>query len=228
MPYYSLIGTLGAVIRMSGTIRLRNALFDIGASGPLCGLAVALPVLVYGIAHSPIQAMDPRMDYVMLGEPLLYKGLLYALKGPIPVGHDLMLSAPAFAGWAGLLVTMINLVPVGQLDGGHVAYALFGERQDVYSRWVRRGLLAVSLGLSLAALLGALQAGVRGEALVRPATAGLNWLLWWGVLTLMARFTGDQHPPTEPSELSPARRVLAWFTLLLFVALFMPTWISWS
>lgn len=225
MPY-SLIGTFGAVIRMSGTIRLRNALFDIGASGPLCGMVVALPVLAYGIAGSEVQPLDPKLSYITEGHSLLYVGLLYALKGAIPAGHDIMLTPTALAGWAGLLVTMINLVPAGQLDGGHVAYALFGERQDGYSRWARHALLAIAVGLSGGSLVVAAAAGAKGDALVSPAMAGFNWLLWWGVLTLMARVTGDKHPPTEPSELSPLRRVLAWLTLLLFVALFMPTWLK--
>lgn len=227
MPY-SIIGTFGAVIRMSGTIRLRNALFDIGASGPLCGMLVALPVLVYGIDTSPVEELDPKLSYMTEGRSLLYAGLVHALKGAIPAGHDIMLSPPALAGWAGLLVTMINLVPVGQLDGGHVAYALFGERQDLYSRWARRGLLLIALSLSLGSYMLARLDGSRGDDLWGPAMAGAHWLLWWAVLTVMARFTGDQHPPTEPSELSPVRRGLAWFTLLLFVALFMPTWISTS
>lgn len=227
MPY-SLIGTFGAVIRMPGSIRLRNALFDIGASGPLCGLAVALPVLVYGISTSSVQALDPKLHYISEGHSLLYVALLHALKGAIPAGHDIMLSPPALAGWAGLLVTMINLVPVGQLDGGHVAYALFGERQNVYSRWARRALLLVALGISASSLLRAARAGANTQALWSAGTAGVNWLMWWGVLSLMARFSREEHPPTEPSQLSPGRRVLAWFTLLLFVALFMPTWISMS
>jgi membrane-associated protease RseP (regulator of RpoE activity) len=225
MPF-TLIGTFGAVIRMRGAIRVRNALFDIGAAGPLAGLVVAVPVLIYGIATSRVQPLDPNITYLVEGRSLLYLALLWWLKGPIPGGHDIMLTPTALAGWAGLLVTMMNLVPVGQLDGGHVAYALFGEKQDVYSRWVRRALLVTACIVSGVAMWTAWRAGPQGEALSNAALRGVHWLIWWFVLSLMARFTGEAHPPTEASELSRARRVLAWVTLLLFVLLFMPTWIS--
>jgi membrane-associated protease RseP (regulator of RpoE activity) len=225
MPF-TLIGTFGAVIRMRGAIRLRNALFDIGAAGPLAGLAVALPVLLYGLWTSPVKPLDPNVSYLVEGRSLLYLGLIAWLKGPIPSGHDVMLSPTALAGWAGLLVTMVNLVPVGQLDGGHVAYALFGPRQDTYSRRVRHCLLGIALLISALASWSAHRSGATGDALMRAALSGMNWLMWWFVLTLMGRLTGDAHPPTEPSELSRGRRVLAWCTLLLFGLLFMPTWIS--
>lgn len=225
MPF-TLIGTFGAVIRMRGAIRLRNALFDIGAAGPLAGLAVALPVLIYGVATSPVKPLDPAVSYLVEGRSLLYLALLHWLKGPIPAGHDIMLTPTALAGWAGLLVTMVNLVPVGQLDGGHVAYALFGPEQDRYSRAARRALLAVAGAVAGISVWSAWRAGAHGDALWGAALSGVHWLVWWFVLSLLARFTGDAHPPTEPSELSPRRRALAWFTLLLFGLLFMPRWIS--
>jgi membrane-associated protease RseP (regulator of RpoE activity) len=224
MPF-SLIGTFGAVIRMRGAIRLRNALFDIGAAGPLSGLVVALPVLVYGIATSQVEPLRADVTYFVEGRSLLYVGLVYALKGPIPEGADIMLTPTALAGWAGLLVTMINLVPVGQLDGGHVAYALFGQKQDQYSRWARRALLVIALGISLGAAAFSLSQGTRGEPLSAALLRGSHWLIWWALLAGMARFTGENHPPTEPSTLSRGRRVLAWLTLGLFVLLFMPTWV---
>lgn len=225
MPF-ALIGTFGAVIKMRGAIRLRDALFDIGAAGPLAGLVVALPVLIYGIATSPVQALDPALTYFVEGRSLLYLALLQWLKGPIPGGHDIMLNPTALAGWAGLLVTMVNLVPVGQLDGGHVAYALFGAKQDIYSRRVRAALLVIACVVSAWGVWSAWQQGARGDALWSGALDGVHWLTWWFVLGLLARFTGAAHPPTEPSELSPRRRALAWFTLLLFGLLFMPTWLS--
>ena len=117
---------MGAVILMPNRIQSRNALLDIGAAGPLAGLAVALLVLAYGIMQSNIAPEPQGVVYYMEGRSLLYLGLLYALKGPIPAGYDIMLGPTAFAGWAGLLVTMLNLIPAVQLDGGHVAYALLG------------------------------------------------------------------------------------------------------
>jgi membrane-associated protease RseP (regulator of RpoE activity) len=225
MPF-ALFGTFGAVIRMRGPASERNALFDIGAAGPLSGLVVALPVLIYGVLASPVSALEPGVTYLVEGRSLLYLGILYAAKGPIPGGHDIMLTPTALAGWAGLLVTMMNLVPVGQLDGGHVAYALFGPRQERYSRVLRRVLFAVGLGIGLLSAATSLQ---RGEDLARAAEAllaGVHWLMWATVLTVMARSARGEHPPVEAGTLTPKRRVLAWATLLLFVLLFMPTWVS--
>jgi membrane-associated protease RseP (regulator of RpoE activity) len=231
LPYFlpmpiSQLGTLGAVIHMRGAIRTRNALLDVGASGPLCGLVVALPVLVYGIAVSPVTPLDPAQHYWVEGRSLLYLGILHVLKGDIPQGHDVMLSAPAVAGWAGLLVTMVNLVPVGQLDGGHVAYALFGPRQDVFSRRIRRFLPVLALLITVWAVLRAEHENLSANARDGAWFAGMFWLLWWGLLGLMTRLTGPNHPPTEDHELGRGRRMLAWFTLALFILLFMPTWMS--
>lgn len=229
-PYFipmplSLLGTMGAVIRMSGRIARRDALLDVGASGPLAGLAVTIPVLVYGIATSPIEPLPQSGSFIIEGRSVLYLGLLYALKGPIPEGHDIMLSATAFAGWAGLLVTMINLVPVGQLDGGHIAYALVGKDQDRYGRLVRFALpviaLATGASLGIPALLAARPVG----EVVTEWLSGLHWIVWFVVLTVLARLTGHAHPPTDDDTLSPGRRVIAIATLVTFVLLFMPWWV---
>ena len=146
VPFF-LLGTLGAVIQMRERIRSRNALLDIGAAGPLCGMLVALPVVVYGIATSPVEPI-PEGEYFVEGRSILYLAILHGLKGPIAAGHDVLLSPTALAGWAGLLVTMINLLPFGQLDGGHIAFALLGPRQNRISRLVLRllPLVAVLIG----------------------------------------------------------------------------------
>lgn len=224
------LGTMGAVILMSGRIGRRNALLDIGAAGPLAGMAIALPVLIYGIATSPVGPL-PSTAYLQEGHSLLYLALLRLLKGPIPDGYDIQLNGTAFAGWAGLLVTMINLIPAGQLDGGHVAYALFGERQERFSRRVRAALLPIALVVSLSYGLSAYLDGARGEALVESFTPGAHWAVWWLLLRFMvggfgrARRGKREHPQTDDDVLSPRRRVLAWATLALFVALFMPAWL---
>jgi len=124
-----------------------------------------------------------------------------------------------------LLVTMINLIPVAQLDGGHVAYALFGPRQDVYSERIRRALPWLGLAISAAYGGAAYLRGARGEALAYELMAGIQWIVWWGLLWLMTRLAGRKHPPTGPAPLSPSRRRVAIFTLALFVLLFMPSWI---
>lgn len=225
MPF-TLIGTFGAVIHMRESIRRRDALFDIGAAGPLAGLVIAVPVLVYGIAQSPIEALDPGTTYLVEGRSLLYLAVLYALKGPIPAGHDVLLTPTALAGWAGLLVTMMNLVPVGQLDGGHVAYALFGERQTIYSRRIRAGLLGVALLMGLGSAAQVALSGESAQRALEAMAAGSHWFVWWILLTVMARMSRGEHPPVEPGELSPRRRALACFTLLMFVLLFMPVWMA--
>lgn len=225
MPF-ALIGTFGAVIRMRGPASERNALFDIGAAGPLSGLVVAVPVLIYGVASSPVAALDPTLSYFVLGRSLLYEAIVWGFKGAIPSGHELILTPTALAGWAGLLVTMMNLVPVGQLDGGHVAYALFGERQAVYSQRARKLLFAAAAVISAVAAVGAWQAGKDQADIAEAGLSGIHWFMWATLLTVMARLAKGEHPPIEPGTLTPIRRALAWFTLLMFVLLFMPTWIS--
>jgi membrane-associated protease RseP (regulator of RpoE activity) len=218
------LGTMGAVILMPPEIKSRNALLDIGAAGPLAGLVVALPVLAYGIATSPV--LPQSTDYHLLeGHSLLYAGMLYLLKGPIPAGYDIMLSSTAFAGWAGLLVTMLNLIPALQLDGGHVAHALLGDRQESISRFVRKALFPLGIGVCAAYGLSAFFAGKRGDALLAEAQAGTPWLLWAAVLYVMARANDREHPPIEGEPLSPVRHGIACFTLALFVLLFMPAWL---
>ncbi|MBV9946129.1 MAG: site-2 protease family protein, partial [Myxococcales bacterium] len=138
MPLISPFGTMGAVIRMRSVIPTRPALLDIGAAGPLAGLALALPLYGWGVAHSPIVALDGQGEYIEFGSSLLSRALDFACAPHVPEGHDILLSPVAYAGWVGMFVTMINLLPVGQLDAGHVAYALFGPRQNTVARWVHR------------------------------------------------------------------------------------------
>jgi membrane-associated protease RseP (regulator of RpoE activity) len=223
VPFF-LLGTMGAVIQIRERIRSRNALLDIGAAGPLAGMAVAVPVMIYGMLTSPIGPL-PDAAYMLEGRSLLYLALLGGLKGPIPAGYDIMLTPTALAGWAGLLVTMINLLPFGQLDGGHVAYALLGPRQDRLSRHVLRLLpwLAVLVGAAYG--IPSYLDGVRGDTLYYDASAGMQWLVWAFVLWALTRATGPNHPPTEDSDLSSGRRIIGWLTLSLFVLLFMPSWI---
>lgn len=221
IPFPLVFGTFGAIIKMKGRIAKRDALLDIGASGPLAGMAVALPVLIIGIAISEVGPQSPG-EYILEGHSILYELLLWIVHGPIPAGHDIHLHPVALAGWVGLFVTMLNLVPVGQLDGGHVAYALFGERQDRISNVVL-GLLPV-LGAGVCGYFAAIgyQQGMRGERLFEEAFVGANWFVWFIVLTLMRRYAGKKHPPVDPGELNLPRKFIAVTCLLLFVLIFMP------
>lgn len=221
----SLLGTMGAVIRMNGRIARRDALLDVGASGPIAGLVVTLPILAYGVLTSPIEPLPAAGSFIIEGRSLLYVGLLYLLKGPIPAGSDIMLNPMAFAGWAGLLVTMINLVPVGQLDGGHIAYALLGPQQDRLGRRLRLALPLVALATGAFYGVPAWLAGRAGADVAIEWASGLHWLVWFVVLTVLDRVGGPTHPPTDDTSLSPARRVVAVATLVAFVLLFMPSWV---
>lgn len=228
-PYFipmplSLLGTMGAVIQMKGQITSRNALLDIGAAGPIAGFVVAIPVLVAGLLASPIEPLPTDTPYLIEGRSLLYLGLLRALKGPIAPGDDVFLSPTAFAGWAGLLVTMINLIPVAQLDGGHVAYALLGRAQDSWSERWRKGLPALAVGVSLFYVAFAYVTGDPSAA-EKDWDAGLPWLVWAGALYVLTRVGGAEHPPVNDEPLSPVRRLVAVGTLALFVLLFMPAWV---
>jgi membrane-associated protease RseP (regulator of RpoE activity) len=220
VPFIGLFGTMGAVIAMPDRIRSRNALLDIGASGPIAGMIVALPVLFWGVAHSPVQ--PHQGEYLQEGQSLLYFAVKWLIHGPIPPGQDVWLHPTAEAGWAGLFLTMLNLIPFGQLDGGHIAYALFGEKQNRAAPWIRRALLALFLYVLVTNLLPALHFPLDWPALGLALSNSLSWLIWYALLGLLVRFSGADHPPCEPGELSPWRRAVAWLCLILFVLLFMP------
>ena len=121
-------GTMGAVIVMEPRVGHRRALFDIGITGPLAGLVPTLVFLVIGLQHSTF-AMPGKESY---GDPLLVRFLANWILGPTPAGLAIVVDPMAFAGWVGLFITSLNLIPIGQLDGGHVLYALLRRRR---TRW---------------------------------------------------------------------------------------------
>src|SRR6478752_6873237 len=221
LPFLSPFGTMGAIIGMSGRIRSRVALLDIGAAGPLAGMIVALPVLAFGLSQS---AVGPNSGhYTQEGQSLLYLLMKRAFVGPIPDGMDVHLHPTAYAGWVGLLVTMINMLPWGQLDGGHIAFALFGERQNAIARWVRRSLLLL-FAFNLLRFVGPVLMHQSSLGYAFAVSNSLFWLIWYGFTGLIGRLSGGaDHPPFEPGELGPGRRAVAWGCLILFVLLFMPT-----
>ncbi len=131
----------------------------------------------------------------------------------------------ALAAWVGLLVTMINLIPSAQLDGGHIAYALFSEKQNRYSRYTRRALLVWGVAVGAYFTWSRMREGQTWSSAAESATDGLQWVIWGALLWWMVRGSDIEHPPTSSEPLSPLRRKLAWATLALFVLLFMPYWL---
>jgi len=222
LPILSPFGTMGAVIAMRGRIRSRAALLDIGAAGPIAGMLVALPVIAFGFTRSSLGPLSTS-DYTQEGYSLLYLFMRRIFFGAVPAGMDIQLSPTADAGWVGFLITMINLLPWGQLDGGHIAFALFGERQHRYARWIRRALLplfAFNLAKFCVPVLLHKSALGLGVALGNS----LFWLVWFGFTGAIAWISGSaDHPPFEPGELARGRRAVAWACLVLFALLFMPT-----
>jgi membrane-associated protease RseP (regulator of RpoE activity) len=221
LPFLSMFGTLGAVITMSDRIRSRKALLDIGAAGPLAGMIVAVPVLCIGLSLSTV---EPRSlgNYTQEGQSLLYWLLKRLVLGPIPADKDVFLHPMAFAGWGGFFLTMINLLPWGQLDGGHIAYALMGNRQHRIATWVRRGLLAV-FAYNLYALVLPVLLHRSTQTLGAALGNSAFWLFWYAITGGMARMTGADHPPFEPGPLGLGRKLVAIGCLMLFVLLFLPT-----
>jgi membrane-associated protease RseP (regulator of RpoE activity) len=225
------IGTLGAVIRMRAPIARRDALADVGASGPLAGLAVAIPALVVGLLQSEVTVVPAGQQTLVEGNSLLYLGLKLAVKGLIlPQGApggpqlDVQLSPMAFAAWVGLLVTFINLIPIGQLDGGHVAVALFGNDYERVAGWLHRCLVLVGGGVFFYLGMQARHAG-RGpwEAIAYGASGAVPWAIWAVLLAIMRRFSARRyHPPVDGQPLSRRRQILCLITALAFILLFTP------
>ncbi|MBX3190602.1 MAG: site-2 protease family protein [Labilithrix sp.] len=200
MPILSPFGTMGAVIRMRGVIPTRRALLDIGAAGPLAGLAFAIPLYVWGASHSQLVPLSTSGDgAVQLGESILLKLLDRLAAPPKPEGMDLSLSPIAFGAWGGMFVTMINLLPVGQLDGGHVAYSLFGPKQDRYAQQIHRAMLAFFFVVVFGHIARDVSAGLGLHYVGRHLANSLFWLVWFQVLAILgslaARGRGDEPKP---------------------------------
>ncbi len=205
-PILSFVGTLGAFIRIRSPIPHRKALFDIGVAGPLAGFLVCLPVLVLGTLHAQV-IPDPGPDaagFIYFGDPLLVQWAYAWLREDPGPGKTFVMGPLAEAAWFGLFVTALNLMPVGQLDGGHVSHALLGRRAIVVSRGALVGCLFLLY--------------------LRP-----TWLLWCLLLVMLGR---RPHPPTldEGAPVGRARIAIGLFALLVFVISFTPSPIivTWS
>lgn len=226
LPPFVSLGTMGAVIRMRRPISDRNQLIDVGAAGPLAGLLAAIPLLVVGLSLSPLSHTTAE-GAVTEGNSLAYLALKFLVHGrylPAADGTDVQLHPMAFAAWVGLLITMINLIPIGQLDGGHIASAWLGPRHERLSAWLHRLLLVVGAAVVALLLAEARAAGWSWkDSLVRAGTAGMPWLIWAVLLLVMRRLSGGiYHPPVEGAPLSRGRRALALGMLIVFALLFTP------
>jgi membrane-associated protease RseP (regulator of RpoE activity) len=223
LPPFVSLGTMGAVIRMRTPIADRAALFDVGAAGPVAGLIVAIPLLVIGLSLSPLGPIVP--GHSQEGNSLLYALLKYAVFGRwLPGdGVDVDLHPMAFAAWVGLLVTMINLMPIGQLDGGHVARAALGQAHEKWSARLHVLLPVIALVVFGVMLASAMHAGRDFWPAVDYAKTGaIPWLIWTLLLAWMRRQSGEYHPPVGDAPLGPVRRVLAFGMLVIFVLIATP------
>jgi hypothetical protein len=203
LPYFLpapvLTGTLGAFIRIRQRIPNKQALFDIGIAGPIAGFVVAVPAMFIGVAMSRVVRLPEEFIGFELGEPLLFRAAAWLLWGPIADGYSLNLHPMAFAAWFGLLATALNLFPVGQLDGGHISYAVLGRRSSL----ITIGMIVIAIGLT---------------------TFSLSWLVWTILMIGMLIGFGPHHPPTldDVTPVDRTRVVLALVAALIFVVCFTP------
>lgn len=200
LPYFipapTLIGTLGAFIKIKAPITKKKELFDIGAAGPIVGFILSIPALVYGISLSRIVAASPQNGSFTLGEPLLFKLLGELIFGNVSADSAMILHPVAFAGWVGILITSFNLFPVGQLDGGHIFYALVGSKSRYFARLFL--LIFVVMGIFF----------------------WVGWFVW----ALLISFLGLKHPRVydEDQSLSSKRKIIGCLMVLIFILSFIP------
>ncbi len=198
-PFF--LGTMGAVIRLRGAIRDRRALFDMAVAGPLAGLVVAVPIYVLGLRLSSVVRIpkeSAETSYVQFGDAVLPKVLEWLTLGSLPPDFDILLHPVGVAAWFGFLVTALNLIPAGQLDGGHIVYALFGRQHALISKLAVGGLVVIGL-----------------------AFGSINWLVW---AALIVGLMGFRHAPTmdDITPLDGRRRALGLFALILLALLLPP------
>jgi membrane-associated protease RseP (regulator of RpoE activity) len=197
LPYFlpapNFIGTFGAVIKSRTPFTNRRDLIEVGAAGPIAGFVVSLIALAIGLNNTEI--IQVESGGLILGDSLLLKFLAWLIVGPIPEGFDFVLSPAAFAGWVGLLVTTINLLPLGQLDGGHIIYGLIGPKQRSISRLF----------------------------IVFMMILGFWWQGWWFFGILVFLF-GLNHPPTlnDSIPISNVARIMGLMAVVIFLICFIP------
>ena len=196
IPAPTLIGTLGAFIKIRSPITRKKQLFDVGVAGPLAGFILAVPTLLVGLSLSKVVTALPKEGSYILGEPLLLKIFSSLLFKGVPQDSVMILHPIAFAGWVGILITALNLFPIGQLDGGHIFYAVFGKNSRKYSRYI----LAAFIFMGVFFYIG--------------------WLVWALLISVM----GLKHPMIldEDTPLSRRRKIIGIVVLLIFILSFIP------
>jgi len=203
LPYFLpapfLTGTLGAVIRIRQPISTKPILFDIGVAGPIAGFVVAVPTLFLGLSLSHVLPLPEDFVGYSLGEPLLFRLAAWIIWGTAPEGYSLNLHPMALAAWFGLLVTALNLFPIGQLDGGHIAYAMFGQRSTLVTM-------------------------VAAAAVILLTFYSLSWIAWAVLTVFMLLKFGPRHPRTLDHHipLDRTRMLVAIGALVMFVLCFTP------
>lgn len=201
LPYFipapSIIGTFGAIIKMKPPIPHRRSLIDIGASGPIGGFIVAVIAAIVGLHLSELKPAGEIQEGISFGSSLLFTFLTKATLNVDPEKYDIILHPVAFAGWIGLLVTSLNLLPIGQLDGGHITYALFGEKHEMISK----AMIPVLIIMGIAFWPG--------------------WIVW----AVIMFFLGYRHPPViyPHIQLDSKRKYVGWVSLVIFILTFTPT-----
>ena len=220
LPYFIpmplTFGTLGAFIQLKEPVPDRRKLFDIGIAGPLAGLVLAVPLLFYGLYTSVVDQLPAQGAYMLEGNSIFYytaKFLVFGQGLPnFTTGQDVMMNQVCYAAWIGLLVTALNLLPVGQLDGGHTVFAMFGEK----ARYINRITVGMLAFFALASL-----------PLVQQLLPGLSnvaysgWFLW---LFLILFLIGVQHPPAldDVTRLDRRRWWIGVLVIIIFVLIFVP------
>ncbi|MBI2222052.1 MAG: site-2 protease family protein [Acidobacteria bacterium] len=204
LPYFlpaplPLTGTIGAFIRIREAFPNRRILFDIGVAGPLAGFAVLVPALFAGLAMSTIAPLPADFSGLALGEPLLFRAAARIVWGAVPDGYSINMHPMVFASWFGLFATALNLMPFGQLDGGHISYAALGRRSTIISLVT----IAVAVGLTF---------------------VSSSWMVVTVMMVLMLLAFGAKHPSVidDAIELDPPRRAVALFSAVVFVVCFTP------
>jgi len=204
LPYFlpaplPMTGTFGAVIRILEPFPSRRALFDIGVAGPLAGFITLVPFLIIGISLSTVDVVPEGGFGIWLGEPVLFKWIARQIHGPLLEGTDIFIHPLGYAAWFGMLATALNLLPFGQLDGGHIAYAVLGPRA--------RYLSIATLGLVIAL-----------------AFLTESWIVMALMLSAMAWFMGYRHPAPldDHTPLTPGRVLVALLALAMLIGCFTP------